>query len=278
MKDMMLTFNVSDLKKVILKESANEFKAVVFGDEETKKINDKAYSDIKKETSDYDGGLTSEKKTDVSQSFKDGKGMGDLEFDNISKPYKDRIKSQMKGYVSADAEKKHKNDDFGNADFDKEGKIYDAEKEHAEASKEGRDKASEIGLTGREVSKDKIKANSDTMYESKNKMKMLSFKKIEFLSEGHMLSKVPDEYKKEGNKFIMRDGRDNQYLVEWTSGEPTVSKKVNMNIVNEEKQRIKELWGYKPAEANTNTTPRSRIQEDNSYAKMLERARELMHS
>ena len=41
-------------------------------------------------------------------------GMHDLTYDSISKPFKDRVKSQMKGYVSKDAEDKHKNDEFGN--------------------------------------------------------------------------------------------------------------------------------------------------------------------
>ena len=71
--------------------------------------------------------------------------MHDLAYDNISKPFKDRIKSQMKGYVSKDAEDKHKNDEFGNATFDKDENIYNAAKEHAKAVKQGKDTAAEIG-------------------------------------------------------------------------------------------------------------------------------------
>ena len=53
---MVTKINVGELRRV-LKESTNEFKPVVFGDEETKKINDKAYRDIKNETDKYDGGV-----------------------------------------------------------------------------------------------------------------------------------------------------------------------------------------------------------------------------
>jgi hypothetical protein len=268
---MVTKINVGDLRRVI-KESQNEFKPVVFGDDESKKINDKAYSDIKKETEKYDGGLSS-KKGDT-KIHTDNLGMHDLRYDSISKPFMDRTKSQMKGYASKDAEDKHKDDEFGNATFDKKGEFYNAAKEHAELAKKGKDVASEIGLTGRELNKTDIEKNDKTMYESK-KIKMLSFKNTQFISEGHMMSKIPDEYKTEGNKFIMRDSSDNQYLVEWNSKEPKVTKKVNMKLVNEQKERIKQLWGYKSAESHISTS-NFRVQENNEFADMVKKARKLM--
>ena len=186
----------------------------------------------------------------------------------------DRTKSQMKGYVSKDAEEKHKNDEFGNATFDNEGETYNASKEHAKAAKQGKDTAAEIGITGRNLKKDDIEKNDKTMYESKNKIKMLSFKNTQFISEGHMLSKIPDEYKKDGNKFIMKDSAKNEYLVEWSS-EPKVTKKLNMSLVNEQKERMKQLWGYKSAEANVSTS-NFRLQEDKEFSDMVNKARKLM--
>ena len=110
--------------------------------------------------------------------------------------------------------------------------------------------------------------------EETKKIKMLSFKNTQFISEGHMMSKIPDEYKKDGNKFIMRDSANNQYLVEWSS-EPTVTKKINMELVNEQKERIKQLWGYKSAESKTSTSS-FRMQENNEFADMVNKARKLM--
>jgi hypothetical protein len=112
------------------------------------------------------------------------------------------------------------------------------------------------------------------MGESK-KIKMLTFKNTQFISEGHMMSRIPDEYKTEGNKFIMKDSSDNQYLVEWHKEEPMVTKKPNMTLVNEQKERIKQLWGYKSAEAKTSTS-NFRVQEDKSFADMVDKARKLM--
>ena len=270
---MVTRINVGELRRVI-KESTNEFKPVVFGDAETKKINDKAYRDIKNETDKYDGGVgKKDQKPGGGISATDNKGMHDLTYDNINKPFMERTKSQMKGYVSKDAEDKHKNDEFGNATFDDNGKIYDAAKDHAEAAKQGKDTAAEIGLTGSKLNKKDLEDNDKTMYESK-KIKRLTFK-TQFISEGHMLSKVPDELKVEGKKFIMRDTADNEYLVEWSNKEPKVEKKLNMTLVNEQKERMKQLWGYKSTEASK-TTAEFRIQEGNEFKDMVDKARKLM--
>lgn len=270
--DKTFRVNVGELRRVL--RETNEFKPVVFGDDESKKINDKAYSDIKKETGDYDGGLTkSDNKLGGGISATDNKGMHDLTYDNINKPFQDRVKSQMKGYVSKDAEDKHKDDEFGNATFDKDGNIYDAAKDHAEAVKQGKDTAAEIGLTGSKLNKKDIEDNDKTMYENK-KIKRFTFK-TQFISEGHMLSKIPDEMKVEGNRFIMRDTASNEYLVEWTKREPNVTKKLNMAIVNEQKDRIKQLWGYKSTEARTSSS-NFRVQESKEFSDMINKARKLM--
>ena len=268
-----MVISVGELRRT-LSEAKNEMKPVRFGDAESKKINQDAYSKIKKETEKYDGGLTNKKK-DIGGGIgaTDNLGMHDLRYDSINKPFMDRVKSQMKGYSSKDAEDNHKNDEFGNADFDNKGEIYQAAKKHADAAKQGKDTAAEIGLTSRELNKNDIEKNNSTMYE--NKIKRLSFKNTHFISEGHMMSKIPDEYKKEGNKFIMKDSAKNEYLVEWHSIEPKVTKKLNMSLVNEEKNRIKELWNYKSAEGNTSTS-NFRIQEDKTFSNMVTKARNLM--
>lgn len=267
-----IKINVGELRRSL--KEGNEFKPIKFNDD-NKSLNSKAYSDIKKETSKYDGGLTKDKK-DVGGGINatDNKGMHDLTYDNINKPFQDRVKSQMKGYVSKDAEDKHKNDEFGNATFDDGGKIYNAAKDHAEAVKDGKDAAVEIGLTGRELNKSEVEKNRETMGESK-KIKMLTFKNTQFISENHMMSRIPDEYKTEGNRFVMKDSADNQYLVEWHSTEPSVTKKPNMTLVNEQRERIKQLWGYNYPESKT-STPNFRVQEGKEFSDMLNKARELM--
>lgn len=262
-------------KKSVL-EAKNEFEPVFGKDvpKDNKKINSEAYSDIKKETEKYDGGLGAERKKGESVTTANNRGMSDLDYDSISKPFKDKVKAQMKGYPSAENEKLHKNDEaFGNAYYDPSDLSKDIA-DHAKESKKEKDKSKTDGLVSSKYKKE-TEENSDTMFENK-KISKIQFKHTQFISEGHMLSKVPDEFKVEGKKFIMKDTADNEYLVEWTSKEPNVTKKLNKTQVNEEMKRIKDLYGYKSKDYFTTTNSQSRIQENKEFSNMINRARELM--
>ena len=85
-----------------------------------------------------------------------------------------------------------------------------------------------------------------------------------------MLSKVPDDFKVEGKKFIMKDKLNNEYLVEWQE-EPKIFAKTK---INEEQKRIQQLFNYKRTESNTNIN--TRLNEDKKLNDMLGRARALM--
>jgi hypothetical protein len=270
-------YNIGDLRKLVREaaESKNEFEPV-FGKnvpKDNKKINGQAYKDIQKETGAYDGGLGAENKKGTSVTPANNRGMSDLDYDSISKPFKEKVKAQMKGYPSAEAEKAHKNDEFGNAYYDSNNLSKDIA-DHAKESKKEKDKSKTDGLVSSKYKKE-TEENSDTMFESK-KISKIQFKHTQFLSEGHMLSKVPDEFKVEGKRFIMKDTADNEYLVEWTDKKPNVTKKLNKTLVNEEMDRIKSLYGYKSKDYFTSTNPQSRVNENKEFSDMLNKARKLM--
>lgn len=262
-------------KKSVL-EAKNEFEPV-FGKnvpQDNKKINSQAYSDIKKETGNYDGGLNGRNsKKGVSVTPANNRGMSDLDYDSVSKPFKEKVKSQIKGYTSTENEKLHKNDEFGNAYYDSNDLSKDIA-DHAKEAKKESDKSKTDGLVGSKYKKE-TEENSDTMFESK-KISKIQFKHTQFLSEGHMLSKVPDEFKVEGKRFIMKDTADNEYLVEWTDKKPNVTKKLNKTLVNEEMNRIKSLYGYKSKDYFTTTNPTTRVNENKEFSDMLNKARKLM--
>lgn len=264
-------------KSVLEAKEKNEFEPV-FGKNvpsDNKKINTQAYNDIKKETGAYDGGLGSDRvKKGVSVTPANNRGMSDLDYDSISKPFKEKVAAQLKGYPSAENEKLHKKDEaFGNAYYDSENLSKDIA-DHAKEAKKESDKSKTDGLVSSKY-KDETEKNSDTMFESK-KISKIQFKHTQFLSEGHMLSKVPDEFKVEGKKFIMKDTADNEYLVEWTDKKPNVTKKLNKTQVNEEMNRIKALYGYKSKDYFTTTNSQSRMNENKEFSDMLNKARQLI--
>lgn len=257
-------YNVGELKKIIA-ESANEFKPVMGKNvqKDNKTNNEKAYKDMTKESENYDGGVKTDKSKHPYPNT-DNKGMQDLSYDNISDDFKKKVKSQMKGYVSAEAEKAHKNDDFGNADFHEISNM----KERNQTMQDGQQKAKEIGLTSREIDKKEFEKQHQSVFE--NRLCTLKFKNTVFLTENHMLQRVPDDFKVEGKKFIMKDKMNNEYLVEWQE-EPKV---LCTSKINEQKNRIQELFNYKSNIVKTN--PEVRVNENTKLNDMLGRARSLM--
>ena len=274
----MKTYKVSELRNLVREEATkNEFKPV-FGKnvpQDNKKINGKAYDDMAKQTGDYNGGIPQfkVKKGENSVMPNDNKGMSDYQYEN--KPDSERLESQLKGHTSKSAEKLHKDMPYGNADYGTDEDVKALAK-HAEKVKQGKDTASEIGLTARELDKDDIEALDHTMFKESRKIKKLTFNKTRFLTENHMITKIPDELKTEGSRFIMKDAASNEYLVEWREGKPNVTKKVNKQIFNEEAERIKALYNYKHSDSRKNTTAQSRINENTEFSNILGKARSLM--
>lgn len=281
---MAKVYSVDYLRKVVnemslskkLNEESNEFKPVYGKDveRENKKNNSAAYKQMENDTKAYDGGLAKQgsKKGETVTPAMNG-GMSDLRYDSISKPFKDKVKAQLKGYTSAEAEKAHKGEALGNATINSDESVKELQK-HAEDRKKAHDQSRSDGLVGSQY-KDEKKKSDETMFESK-KISRLSFKNLTFLSEGHMLTKVPDEFKVEGKRFGMKDSSGNEYLVEWHENKPDVTKKVNMVQVNEEMDRIKQLYSYKRKDYYVTTTPQSRVDENAKFSGMLDRARKLM--
>lgn len=261
-------YSVGELRKIV-SESSQEFKPV-FGknvEKDNKKINDEAYKEIAKETNSYDGGVRNESNKKVTYPNNDNKGMQDLRYDSINDAFKDRVKSQMKGYVSADAEKEHKKDEFGNAEFNE----IDGLEGRAKEMKRNEVDVKTSGIVGKETDRRAVSGvTGSRVFE--NKLTRIRFKNTEFLTESNMLSKIPDSYKVDGKKFIMEDKNKNEYIVEWNSEEPKV---LNQTKINEQHTRIKELFGYKRDDSMT--TCHSRLDEEYKISDMLGKVRKLMN-
>jgi hypothetical protein len=198
--------------------------------------------------------------------------MSDLKFhpDAISDERRKDLEAQLEGFPSNQAKELHKDEPFGNAVLHPEKEIEKASKEY----KKNDDKAKTDGLTSSKHKKE-IEDNTESMFESK-KVSKIQFKHTQFLSEGHMLSKVPDDFKVEGKRFIMKDNANNEYLVEWTDKKPNVTKKLNIVQVNEEMLRMKDLWNYNSADRFKGRDAQSKLNENTEFSNILNRTRKLM--
>lgn len=297
------TFKVSDLKRLIA-ESSNEFKPVLGPnvEKDNKSINDKAYSDAKKRAKDYDGGLENTGGKRVKYEKNDAnKTTLDYEPENVSADYKKRVKAQAEGYTS-EAEKNNKIEKSG--DFSDNENIYNGIKKSGQELHKGEKDMKKSGLQGREWPEKVF--DREEMYESKegfdmkqmiNRMRSLQeapekqeakkplqehkhvktiyFKKTEFLTEGHMFSKIPDEFKNEGEQFKMKDKTGNTYLVEWKNNKGVIIGHNNSQGFNDSLNRMKNLYEYKSED--TKTTNKQRINEaEDGFKSTLDTSRKII--
>lgn len=271
-------YRVGDLKRII-QESTQEFDAKLGPNvkSDNKKNNDKSYKDAQKAAHDYDGGLTDDNKKNLPHAKMDA-NRTTLDYNprtEVTKEYKEKVKAQAQGYTST-LEKD--NGIAKAAEFDNDGKIMKTFTDSSDDLNKAKKALQDSGIQGhnlKDLNKDK-----NTLYENmKPVAKRLKFKHTKFLNESQMLSRIPDEYKRDGQRIYMQDAYDNEYIVECSKSEKTgfietnvVSYK-NDTVLNEQVNRIQELFDYK---SSADFAPRSnseRINENKDFQDIMDLAR-----
>lgn len=260
----MKEITVGEIRKII-REGSSEFKPVL-GDKvekENKKNNGKTYSDSKTRFKAFEkGGFkpSREPKSDFNKTT--------LNYNpfNIDDKTKERYKAQALGYAST-LEMNNKLPKEG--DFEGNKAIYKDIKDEGEAIEKQKKAVRNSGIQtsnmknadferktmyesqgGYEMRKliDKFKQSVSSpksiIKENKN-IKTIHYKKTEFLTEGHMASIIPDEFRENGKQFIMKDKTGNEYLVEWNNNKANILEHSNKQGFNESVNRMKELYNYK---------------------------------
>lgn len=266
----------------IIKENADDFKPVIGkGVKDSNKKNNKdAVDDILSQTKKYDSKMSNNQEFD-SEVGDENKTTLDYDFDfEPSDEYKERVKSQVHGYPSAENEKSHKNDNDALRDGNK--KFYDKQKNKNKknTAKEQDDKAA--GLKSRKLDKKLFKDYTLFKNEAKGKtMKLVNFKHTLFVNEENMLKKVPDCMKTDGNRFIMMDMSGTQYLVECKMDDKfhfaklSVINKCNPETLKEQFKRIKELSEYDSGKYFARQTCSERLNENREVEKMINNIRDI---
>lgn len=294
---MEKTFKVSDLKRLI-SESSSEFKPVLGPnvEKDNKSNNGKAYDDAKKMAKDFDGGLGKNVGGQRAKYEKTDANRTTLDYtpENATDSYRKRVKAQVKGYTS---EAEMNNDIEKAADFSDNENIYNGIKDSGKEIHDNEEDMKKSGLQAREWPEEVFK--KEEMYESKDgfdmrqminrissfengknqinehkNIKTVFFKKTEFLTEGHMLSRIPDEFKNDGNTFKMKDKTGNEYLVEWRDNKGVILEHNNKQGFNESINRMKSLYSY--SSTDTKTSLESRLNEDNNFNSTLNSARKII--
>lgn len=272
-----ISYKVGELKDII-RESAQEFDAKLGANvqSDNKKNNEKSYKDAEKAAKDFDGGLKPAEKGKLPDKMDGNRTTLDYTpRTEVSKAQKDNFDAQAQGYTS----KLEKDNGIAKAaEFDNDGKIKKNFEDAAKKINDTKEELAKSGIQGQNIKTEK----KNTMYENtKPTAKRLIFKHTKFLNEAQMLSRVPEEYRVDGQKIYMEDAHDNKYVVECTKSEKSgliemnVTSHTNDRLMNEQVERINQLFNYESPKEFARSTNQERINESKSFKDIMDIARGL---
>ena len=277
-----INYRVGDLRRIV-RESKDEFDPVVGPGVEAEDMRNskESYKKAKERAKDYDGGLTNKEKPKFPEVVDGNRSMADLNpRTEPSKEYQKDNEARLKGYTSA-LEEKNGIEKAG-ADFNEEpGKrLTDAAKKRDEAelavANSGLQSSKLKNTAATEEGTKDSKLKNRLFKESAPKPKRLHFKHTKFVNESKMLGLIPEEYKKDGQKIFMVDSVGNEYTVMCEDCKGTNSIEVNVigynnqNVLNEQVERMNQLFGYDTKSVFTKQTPQERVNENDAFRDMMD--------
>lgn len=275
------SYKVGDLRQVIAESSQNEFKPKLGlnVERDDKKNAREAYDEAEERAKNYDGGLREPKKNKLSPREDGNKTMLGIEYDaDPGKDFKDRIEDQSAGYTSTQERKNgiEKTGDFSD-DF------YENEKKTVEKMADDKERVRTAGLVSKELKKgDKEYGKVNTVFnENRQSLKRLTYHHTKFVNESQIFTKIPEDFKVDGNKFIVRDATDTEYLVEWcidkknNISEGRIINERNLKEANKVIDRMTELMGYNSASVYGRNASKSVVNENKNIGDMLNNIRQI---
>ena len=271
-------YTVSELKSIIREASSNEFKAKLGPEVESKnkEINDKAYKDAESISKEHYGKKLEAPEIAKYEKRDWNKTPLDADFDfEPDKKWKEQQKAHVEGYDSLD-EKENGLEKTGDREDNKE--FYDAISKTGKAIAKNKEIDASTGIKGNnQYDRDKDIFKRNHAYMNENKVKTVFFKKTTFLTEEHMISRIPDEFKNEGCTFKMKDKTGNEYLIEWSDNRANIIGHEDKVKFNESLDRMKSLFNYNSGEYFKNTTGSERLNESNDgFTTTLDNARKII--
>lgn len=279
-----ISYRVGDLRQVIRESSQNEFKPKLGPNVERddKKNAQEAYKTAEKRAKDYDGGLKTPEKRELNPRMSGNKTMLGLDYDDEpSDAFKKRVKAQAEGYTS-ELEKNNGIEKSGDFSDD----FYENEKETVNMMADDKDNIRTSGLVSSKLGeKDSEYGKSHTAFpgvnENRRPIKRLTYHHTKFVNESQIFAKIPEEFKVDGNKFIVRDATDSEYLIEWcidrknNISEGRIINERNLNEADKTLDRMAELMGYNSSNVFGRQASKSVINEDNNVGDMLNKIRNI---
>jgi hypothetical protein len=261
-------YTINELKNLIT-ESASDFKARV-GDaveSNNKKEHSKACKDAEDKMKKLGGGKKDSNKKELPNKEDGNKTTLDYAIDGqLDDNFKNKVKAQAEGYTST-IEKE--NGIEKSAEFS--DKSYKQFKKAGKEMAQNKVDAKKAGLTARELPETAFR--KEDLYKESKKISVLNFKNTTFLNESHMISRIPDEYKFDGNRLKVKDAGYNEFIVEWVDGEANILSYENKVKLNESIEKYQKLIGYN----SKDTLKKNKLNEGNEFNKILNKTRNIIN-
>ena len=117
--------------------------------------------------------------------------------------------------------------------------------------------------------------------EERKPIKRLTYHHTKFINENQIFTKIPEDFKVDGNKFIVRDATDTEYLVEWCEdkknniSEGKIVNERNLKETDKALDRMAQLMGYNSANIYGRGSSKTTINEDKNVGDMLNNIRQI---
>lgn len=248
------------------------------------KNNTEATSEILKQTAAYNDVGEIKRNTTPENPVDGNKTTLDANYTvEPSQDYKDRVKAQVEGYPSVANKKTSDVKENDSLDYEGNKKFYNDREEISAQREKEMAQLRQSGLTAQHL--DPKKFERDTVYtktnENKQMIPRLTFKST-FINEADVLKKIPEDYRKDGKRFMMEDQEGTQYVIECKADtiiknfvHPQVVGVFNEKKLQEQKDRMMQLAGYRYSDAKTSLSRKGRINEDAEFGNLLKSVKTL---
>jgi hypothetical protein len=190
--------------------------------------------------------------------------------------FKQKVKDQVAGYASS---KERNNGIEKVGDFNDD--FYENEKKTVKQTSDDKENIRTAGLVSSELKdKDKDYGKVNTVF-NENRIKRLTYQHTKFINESQIFTKIPEEFKTDGNKFIVRDATDSEYLIEWcvdrknNISEGRIINERNLKEADKTLDRMAELMGYNSSNVFGRNSSRSTVNENKNVEDMLNNIRRI---
>lgn len=173
-------------------------------------------------------------------------------------------------------------DDFGEELIDD---IKASAKKRQDAKQSMVQLGDDIELSDRPAKKRKVAVEHTQNNKVENKRKMSDRKikrrtfKKPFNGMGNALKLIPENWKVDGNKFVLTD-KDETYMIRWDGtlkeGCPTVIQASSKTMVNEDLNKMKHLMDYNSEDTLGTIKGKERIEENESFGKVWDLTKKMV--